>query len=142
MNRLWSWRPGFLRRTPTAQRARNRLTFRLLYLSLRLIAAGGLAGAIGWGAALEARSAFLQSTLLSRWAGTMTFTSALGPSPNAEFPRDGPYDQRLGYAQLPNYIDALNERGYAIERQAVVSPALAWFSGHGFPPYPQRTKRG
>ena len=49
----------------------------------------------------------------------------------------------LGYTQLPNYIDALNERGYAIERQAVVSPTLAWFSGHGFfAPYQQKDQAG
>ena len=143
MNRLWSWRPGFLEHMPKAPRLRKRSVFRLLYLSLRLMAAGGLASAIGWAAVLEARSDFLQSTLLSRWAGTMTFVAAKGPSPDAQFPGDGPYDQRLGYAQLPIYIDALNERGFAIERQAVVSPTLAWFSGHGFfPPYQQKDQAG
>ena len=143
MDKPWSWRPGVLGRAPKAPQARKRLAFRLLRLSLRLVTAGALAGAIGWGAVLEARSAFLQSTLLSRWAGTMTFASAPGPGANAQFPGDGPYDQRLGYAQIPNYIDALNERGYAIERQAVVSPTLAWFSGHGFfPPYQQKDQAG
>ena len=143
MDKPWSWRPGVLGRAPKAPQARKRLAFRLLRLSLRLVTAGALAGAIGWGAVLEARSAFLQSTLLSRWAGTMTFASAPGPGAKAQFPGDGPYDQRLGYAQIPNYIDALNERGYAIERQAVVSPTLAWFSGHGFfPPYQQKDQAG
>src|SRR5947209_975353 len=106
MDKPWSWHPGFLRRASKAPQVHKRLVFRLLYLSLRLMVAGGLAGAIGWGAGLEARSALLQSTLLSRWARTMTFASAPGPSSSAQFPGDGPYDQRLGYAQLPNYIDA------------------------------------
>ncbi len=143
MGERLSWRPSFPRRLPKPPRVHERSAFRLVRISCRLVAAGALAGAIGWGVVLEARSAFLQSTLLSRWAGTMTFTAAPGPSPDAAFPGDGPYDQRLGYAQLPTYIDALNERGYAIERQAIVSPALAWFSGHGFfAPYQQKDQAG
>ena len=143
MGEPWSWRPDFLARTQKAPRAHQRSTFRVPRVWLRLLAAGAFVAALGWGAVLEARSALLQSNLLSRWAGTMTFTPAPGPSPNAQFPQDGPYDQRLGYAQLPNYIDALNERGYAVERQAVLSPMLAGFLRHGFfVPYQQKDQAG
>ena len=62
----------------------------------------------------------------------MTFVAAPGPSSTIRFPRDGPYDQRLGYAQLPTFADRLIERGYAIERQAVLSPTLARFMDYGF----------
>lgn len=141
-NRL-SWRPGFLRRTRTATQPRARAAFRLLRVSFRLLAAGALICALVWGTLLEARSAFLQSTLLSRWAGTMTFTPAPGTSPTAHFPADGPYDQRLGYAQLPDFVDTLIEARYEIERQAVPSPTLAWFIDHGFyAPYQQKDRTG
>jgi membrane peptidoglycan carboxypeptidase len=137
------WPLSCLRRARKAPRERERLAFRLLRVSSELVAAGALVGAIGWGAVLEARSAFLQSTLLSRWAGTMTFGPAPGPNPIARFPGDGPYDRRLGYAQLPDFVGALIGRGYAIERQAVPSPTLAWFLGHGFyAPYQEKDRAG
>jgi membrane peptidoglycan carboxypeptidase len=138
-----SWPLSCLRRARKAPRDPERLTFRLLRVSSELVAAGALVGAIGWGAVLEARTAFLQSTLLSRWAGTMAFAPTPGPNPAARFPGDGPYDQRLGYAQLPSSVSALVGRGYVIERQAVSSPTLAWFVGHGFyAPYQQKDQAG
>lgn len=143
MGQPLSWCLGFLWRTRKAPRVRERLAFRVLRVSFMLVVTGASIGMLGWGAVMEARSAFLQSTLLSRWAGTMTFELAPGPSSNTRFPEDGPYDQRLGYAQLPDFVGALNERGYAIERQAVPSPTLAWFLDHGFyGPYSQKDQAG
>ncbi|HKX06547.1 MAG TPA: hypothetical protein VJN67_00060, partial [Stellaceae bacterium] len=79
---------------------------------------------IGWGATLEARTSLLQSTLFTRATEGMSF--ALAPGPNAEirFPRSGPYDERLGYTQLPAAISALGARHFVVERQAVPSPRL------------------
>jgi membrane peptidoglycan carboxypeptidase len=136
-----SWRLGCLGRARGAPR--ERLAFRLLRVSSELVAAGALVGAVGWGAMLEARTGFLQSTLVSRWVRSMTFAPALGHSPIALFSANGPYDQRLGYAQLPNFISALVGRGYAIERQAIPSPTLAWFVAHGFyAPYQEKDQAG
>jgi hypothetical protein len=42
--------------------------------------------------------------LLSRWAAGMRFTVQPGPSEDIRFSRSGPYDERLGYAQLPSFI--------------------------------------
>src|ERR1700741_4424757 len=53
------------------------------------------------GLLLEARASYLQSRLASHLARQMTFTLGAGPSPLIRFPRDGPYDQRLGYVALP-----------------------------------------
>ena len=41
------------------------------------------------------------------------------------FPHTGPYDeQRLGYDQLPSYVERLEPLGFAITRQARMSPRL------------------
>jgi len=41
---------------------------------------------------------------LSRWAADMKFKVQPGPSEDIRFPKSGPYDERLGYAQLPSFI--------------------------------------
>jgi len=138
-----SWHPGFLRQTRKSPQARQRSVFRVLRVWSRLLATGALLGALGWGAELEARSAFLQSTFLSRWAASMTFAPAAGASPSISVAGDGPYDKRLGYMKLPSFTNALTEGGYVVERQAVISPSLAGFVGRGFyPPYQEKDQAG
>jgi membrane peptidoglycan carboxypeptidase len=76
----------------------------------------------------------------------MTFAPAPAPapapSPDVRFPRHGPYDRRLGYAALPDFIGSLRARGYTIERQAMLSPALARFMRYGYPPYREKDQAG
>src|SRR5258708_6258415 len=62
---------------------------------------------LGWGLVSEARTSYLQSRLLSRWAADMTFEVRPGPSDAIRFPRWGPYDERLGYTRLPSFIASL-----------------------------------
>ncbi len=52
------------------------------------------------------------------------FAVSVEPGANiaARFPDSGPYDERLGYAQIPKFLNALKERGYLVERQARLSP--------------------
>jgi len=143
MGDVLPWHPGFFRRAQAILRGRVALLLRLSRLGWRLIVLATVAGLVGWGAICEARSAFLQSLLLSRWARTMTFTPVPGPSPDIRFPQDGPYVRRLGYASLPDFIRALGVRGYAIERQAVLSPELAQFmQNSGYPPYREKDQAG
>jgi membrane peptidoglycan carboxypeptidase len=136
-------RPSFLQRGRTAaSRVWKALAFRPL-LGLRGVVWVGIAALLGWGMVLEDRTAFLQSSLLSRWASVMTFAPQPGPSAEARFPQAGPYDQRLGYAELPDFISRLGARGYAVERQAAPSPALAWLIAHGgYPPYREKDQAG
>ena len=98
-------------------------TERLALWALRLICLALLA----WGATLEARTSFVQSILFSRATDGMSFALAEGPSADVRFPRAGPYDQRLGYAQLPSAVEALRARHFVVERQAVPSPRLRDF---------------
>lgn len=136
-------RPSVLRRGQmTASRVLKALAFRSL-LGLRGLVWVGIAALLGWGAALENRTAFVQSSLLSRWAEAMTFAPLPGPSAEVRFPQAGPYDQRLGYAGLPDFITRLDARDYTVEHQAAPSPALAWFLMHGgYPPYREKDQAG
>src|SRR3546814_8335581 len=76
-----------------------------------------------------AKTSTLQSELFSRVAGQMTFWVEEGPSDAVLFPADGPYDRRLGYVDLPGFIDSLERQGYAIESQARISDQFAWYFG-------------
>src|SRR5688572_3736524 len=81
-----------------------------------------VAGGISLGVFVEARSAFLQSMLYSWQAGQLSYSVVAGPTPQILSPHSGPHDERLGYKQLPHYVDALAERGWEIRRHAEPSP--------------------
>ncbi|HEY9537914.1 MAG TPA: transglycosylase domain-containing protein, partial [Kiloniellaceae bacterium] len=113
----------------------------------RRVAAGGSIllfwTAAGCLAVLEAKTSTLQSELFSRVAGQMTFWVEEGPSDAVLFPADGPYDRRLGYVDLPGFIDSLERQGYAIESQARISDQFAWYFGRtGIAPYREKTVAG
>jgi membrane peptidoglycan carboxypeptidase len=98
---------------------------------------------LGWGLATEARTSYLQSRLLSRWAAEMKFSVQPGPSEEIRFPRSGPYDERRGYAQLPSFIESLGARHFAVTRQARWSPPLERFVDQGgYAIYGEKTRAG
>lgn len=91
----------------------------------------------------EARTSHLQSLELSRYAATLRYTLAPGASPRIQFPRHGPFDQRLGYTRLPEIEARLFAHGYAIERQVRFSQPLLEYTQRGFfPPYTEKTRTG
>jgi membrane peptidoglycan carboxypeptidase len=93
--------------------------------------------------AAESRTFWLQSTLLSRVAGQLEFALGTGPSPRIRFPSAGPYDQRLGYTDLPRFIARLGQRGYRIEQQARLSERHLATVERGIPPiYKEQTQAG
>jgi hypothetical protein len=65
------------------------------------------AGLAGWAAVSEMRSGHFQAGLFSWLARGMTFAVENGPSRAIEFPKTGPYDERLGYTRLPDFISLL-----------------------------------
>ena len=98
---------------------------------------------LGWGLVSEARTSYLQSRLLSRWAADMTFEVRPGPSDAIRFPRWGPYDERLGYTRLPSFIASLTARHFGIARQAQWSPSLERFVDQGgYAIYDEKTRAG
>jgi membrane peptidoglycan carboxypeptidase len=63
-----------------------------------------------------------QARYLSELDRQLTFRVETGPSDAIRYPGAGPYDQRLGYTQLPHFIDGLHRQGYQVTAQARMSP--------------------
>jgi hypothetical protein len=110
---------------------------------LRWAAAAAALFLVGWGLATEARTSYLQSRLLSRWAADMKFSVQPGPSEEIRFPKWGPYDERRGYPQLPFFSEALSARHFTVTRQARWSPSLERFVEQGgYAIYGEKTRAG
>ena len=121
--------------TPTAASPRRRTIVRtvVLLLAALTIAAAFVAG--DW-LVRELESGESQSRWLSRWAGDMRFSLEDGPSPAIRFPRDGPYDQRMGYSGLDARIARIESLGFEVVAQARQSPAMLRLQEHEIaPPY-------
>jgi len=91
----------------------------------------------------ELPSSTLQARYLSALGSQISFAVEPGPSPLIRYPRNGPYDLRLGYVALPNFIQRLRALGFAITAQARVSPKLAQVVDSGFfPMYHEKIQAG
>jgi membrane peptidoglycan carboxypeptidase len=99
--------------------------------ALRWVAAATALGLVAWGIVAEANTSFLQSIIFSRLTRHMNYAVAPGPSDAIVFPKYGPYDERLGYAELPRFIRSLEDNHFAIASQARWSPALEDFVHDG-----------
>lgn len=59
------------------------------------------------------------------------------------YPNSGPYDRRLGYSQIPTYLERLRTRGYAVAEQAVPSGTMNATINLGLnAPYHEKTQAG
>jgi membrane peptidoglycan carboxypeptidase len=95
------------------------------------------------GLATELKTSWGQAELLSRAVRSLTFRVAPGPSEAIRFPSAGPYDQRLGYVDLPAFVDRLGARGFTVERQARLSARHRAAIDRGvFPIYHEKTAAG
>ncbi|MBV5336041.1 glycosyl transferase family 51, partial [bacterium] len=113
---------------------------RRLVAALVLLAGAGAAVYLG---GEEIRTSRLQARVLHWFAGGMTFELRDGPNPDAVYPTDGPFDERLGYTRIPQFLAALTADGYAVEMQAAASPRLGGFMrGGGFPIYHEKAQAG
>lgn len=93
--------------------------------------------------AYELRTSSLQSYLLPRYAAKLTYEIEAGPSPRIEFPRSGPYDQRLGYSLLPDFQQRLASQGFRIVEQARMAEPMAQLARLGItPPYDEAAAAG
>jgi membrane peptidoglycan carboxypeptidase len=87
-------------------------------------------------AAHEVRTSAIQSWLFSRWAGWLTYKLAPGPSRQIVFPEAGPFDQRLGYTRIPEFVRRLGAQGYRVTAQMRFSRTAEALASWGFlPPY-------
>ena len=91
----------------------------------------------------EIRSSALQSRLLSHSARQMTYTIESGVSPSIVFPKQGPFNLRYGYSQLPDFQQRLETQGFTVNQQARFSPQLERITRWGIaPPYPEPVTAG
>ena len=111
--------------------------------ALRWLTAAAVLALLAWAAMREIGTSHLQAKLFSRWAGGLTFGVADGASEAIRFPKGGPYDERLGYAGLPGFIESLTAHGFKIESQARWSPGLVATVDHKlFPIYDEKDRAG
>ncbi|EKN47108.1 hypothetical protein AAI_08290 [Pseudomonas viridiflava UASWS0038] len=106
-----------------------------------VVALGGVA--LGAAVAVESRSSRLQAREFSRFAANLSYSVQPGPSTDVVYPGDGPFDKRLGYSSLDDFLPRLLKRDYVITRQARFSPELMRYSQRGFfVPYQEKIQAG
>ncbi|WP_343598662.1 transglycosylase domain-containing protein [Pseudomonas sp.] len=126
-------------KTPQPQSPRQRkLWWRLIFLILLVALI-----ALGFAAYDEFRTSNLQSREFSKLATTLTYSLKAGPSDAIIYPGEGPFDKRLGYSGLGEFLPRLLKRDYLISEQVQFSPALMRYVDHGlFAPYIEKIQAG
>lgn len=111
----------------------------ILAWSRRLVLAAFVIGLIFF----EIRTSTLEAWLLARLSRKLSYEIGPGPSPRVVFPQAGPYDERHGYAQIPQFESRLLEHHFRIVEQARISPALSRLMRWGIaPPYREPARTG
>ena len=100
-----------------------------------------LAGALV--AAYELIASPFQAMVLAGYGKRLTFQSEAGENANLRTPTAGPYDIRLGYVGLPEFVRRLKAQGFEVTQQARVSPDMARIDDFGlFMPYKEKSVAG
>ncbi|WP_460131247.1 transglycosylase domain-containing protein [Pseudomonas sp. S1_E04] len=124
---------------PLPKKTRASRPWRRLAWLIVLMALLGL----GYAALREMHSARWQARELSQLAARLTYRVEPGASDAIVYPGAGPFDQRLGYSALGEFLPRLLKRHYLIESQARFSAALMDYSRHGlFIPYAEKSQAG
>jgi len=93
--------------------------------------------------AYELVSSALEAKYLAKTAQKMTWQIRPGPSGRIRYPGQGPYDVRLGYSKLPDYLARLDKAGWQIDQQAKISLQMARARDLGlFLPYHEKDQAG
>ena len=72
----------------------------------------------------EVQTSKYQARYLSEISQQLSYKLESGANNSVRYPEAGPYDQRLGYTQLPDMISRLKKSGFRIVTQASVSPMM------------------
>ena len=126
--------------SPPNRRLRRKSRKLLLFLLLlvAVVIAACLAGGYH-----EIKTSTLQAKYISRYAADLRYYVADGPSDKIVVPQKGPFDIRLGYVQLPIFLDKLQKKGMVISRQARFSDSLQNYAENGFYiPYSEKSQAG
>lgn len=95
------------------------------------------------GVAEEFQTSRLQAELLGKLASELHFKVEPGRSDAIRFPGAGPYDERLGYRSMPEFVERLGTQGYVVAAQARMSPRLVELTDQGlFSPYREKNQAG
>lgn len=95
------------------------------------------------GVGFELRHAWFQSQWISDYADRLEYQLGDGQSDAIRFPEAGPFNQRLGYSQIPEWQSRLQNQGYAVVRQSHFSSELLEYAERGlFLPYDEKTHAG
>jgi membrane peptidoglycan carboxypeptidase len=119
------------------KKKRSRIKPALILLLLMLLAV-----AVAW-ALRESQTSDLQAQVFAKITKKISYKVEKGPSNAIRFPSDSPYDERLGYANMPDYLAKLKARDYAIAAQVRISPKMIELADMGlFATYREKTKVG
>ncbi len=117
----------------------SKLSRRLFVVFLLALLILGTIGLVAW----ELLSSALEARYLAKTAQKMTWQVKPGPSARIHYPGEGPYDLRLGYARLPDYLQRLQRAGWQIDAQAKISIQMARVADLGlFLPYHEKDQAG
>lgn len=117
----------------------RRAIVRRTAIGLLLVAVLGLAGLV----ADEVHSSRQQAQWLAARTSQLGFRVEAGPSDAIRYAGNGPYDQRLGYHQLPQLLQRLQAHGFEVAAQARMSPALLALRDEGlYAPYREKAQAG
>jgi membrane peptidoglycan carboxypeptidase len=94
-------------------------------------------------AAYELIASPFQAMVLAGYGKRLTFQSEPGENTSLRTPKAGPYDIRLGYVGLPEFVRRLKEQGFEVTQQARVSPDMARIDDFRlFMPYKEKSVAG
>ncbi|WP_137804758.1 transglycosylase domain-containing protein [Pseudomonas sp. G(2018)] len=117
---------------------RNRHGWKAFWLLLLIIAV-----VVGLAASKEMRTSRFQAQEVSKFAKTLSYELKPGPSDAIHYPGAGPFDLRLGYSSLGEFLPRLLKRDYVISAQTRFSPALMNYTDKGlFVPYAEKIQAG
>lgn len=124
---------------PLPQKTRpRRFGWRMFWLLLVMLLIG-----LAYAASREMRTSKWQAREFSRIAATLSYQVQPGPSAAIVYPGAGPFDKRLGYSALSDFLPRLLKRNYLIQSQAQFSQALLDYSRQGlFVPYDEKIQAG
>ena len=110
-----------------------------------ILAAALLAAVLGiaWIVVDEVQTSRRQAAWLSGLVADLHYEVKPGPSPAIRFPGVGPFDERLGYHQMPDMVQRLLGQGFAVSAQARMAPRMIEFVDEGlFATYREKSQAG
>jgi len=98
---------------------------------------------VGLAAMREMRTSKFQAREVSKYAASLNYELKPGPSDAIRYPGDGPFDRRLGYSSLDEFLPRLIKRNFVVEAQTRFSPELLKYTDKGlFVPYAEKIQAG